>query len=185
MEHIMKTAKMLGLALPLFAVGCAESQAQQVKEARLQQVEDRADANSDAVKDQQNARTGAIDAQANSHDRSVASANRPDEKPTRELVGVEKDRALYRSNTQAKLDTLAVRINEAQQKLTVLGPRAPTALHTELQTAVKEHDMLKRQIDGLDDTSPIDWDRTTKSIDEQLSALGDRVSQLSDSIGKV
>jgi len=148
-------------------------------------VEDRADAHDDALKNQQNAREVEIDKRADSHDRSVAAENRPDEKPTRQLVGVEKDRALYRSNTQAKLDSLAVRINEAQQKLTVLGPRAPTALHTELQTAVTEHDMLKRQIERLNDTPPTDWDRTTKSIDDQLSALSDRVSQLSDSIGKV
>jgi hypothetical protein len=187
MEHTVKTVRIVFAAWPLIvaAAGCAESQAQQVKEARLEQVDDRSDAQRDAVNNQEGARNDAIKGAADAHENNVTAADRVDAKPTKELVGVEKDRALYQSDAQAKLDKLGVRINAAQQKLVVLGARAPTSLHTQLDTAVEEHAILKRQIDKLGDTSPDSWDHTTKSIDQQLSALDDRVTQLSDSIGKV
>jgi hypothetical protein len=134
------------------------------------------------LKDQRDVRNESLTQGANAQQNSVVGVNKDDAKASDELIRVGKERALYQSNAQAKLDQLGVRLNAAQQKITVLGTRAPTGLTTELTTAAEEHSMLKADIAKLGDTPPLDWDRTTKQIDNRLSALDARVSKLSASI---
>jgi hypothetical protein len=169
-------------AWPLIAMGCGSSQGKEVRDARMEQVEARADETHGAVEDQKKARDEVITQQANASEHAVVGVNQKDANASGKLVDVSKDRALYQSKAQEKLDQLGVRINAAQQKLQVLGARAPTKLTTELNTVAEEHGMLKRDIAKLRDTPPPDWDRTTKQIDDRLSNLDDRVSKLSDSI---
>jgi hypothetical protein len=167
---------------PLLAIGCASSQADQVRDARMEAASERADASEHAVDQQEAARKTNIEHQANARENDVERAQIVDEKPSKELVGVSEDRALYQSKTTAKLDKLGVRINEAQQKISVLGTRAPTTLKDQLKTSAKEHDLLKQQVQGLQKVPPTEWEHVTQSIDSQLSGLDSRVTSLADSI---
>jgi hypothetical protein len=173
------------MMLPLLAIGCASSQGEQVRDARMEQTEAQAQANSDAIDKQSEARTDAIEEHGDAREDAVAQANKPGENATETLVGVEKDRAVYQSEAQAKLDKLAIRINAAQQKIAVLGGKAPVGLKDRLQTAAQEHNMLKRDITNLNQTPASDWESTTERIEQRMATLDDRVNQLSESIEDV
>jgi len=181
----MRTQSVLKMMLPLLAIGCASSQGEQVRDARMEQTEAQAQASSDAIDQQSDARTNAIEQHSDAREETVAQANKPGENATETLVGVEKDRAVYQSEAQAKLDKLAIRINAAQQKIAVLGGKAPVGLKDRLQTAAQEHNMLKRDITNLNQTPASDWESTTERIEQRMATLDDRVNQLSESIEDV
>lgn len=181
----MRTQTGLRVMLPLLAIGCASSQGEQVRDARMEQTEAQAEATSDAIDTQSSARTDAIEQRSDAREASVEQANQPGENATQTLVGVDKDRAVYQSEAQAKLDKLAIRINAAQQKIAVLGGKAPVGLKDRLQTAAQEHNMLKRDITNLNQTPPSDWESATERIEQRMATLDERVSQLSESIEDV
>jgi hypothetical protein len=178
----MQKSSLVHALWPLMALGCASSQADKVNDARMDAVSARADATEHGVDQQAAARKENIEQQADARDKNLSAANQPGEQADKKLVGVSEDRALYQSKVTARLDKLAVRINEAQQKIAVLGTRAPTSLKDQLKTSAEEHDLLKQQIMGLRDLPPTDWDRTTHAIDQQLSSLDERVTHLAKSI---
>jgi hypothetical protein len=178
----MRTQSFLQAMLPLLAIGCASSQGEQVRDARMEQTEEQAQANSDAIDRQSEARTDAIAQTGDAREEQVAQANQPGENATETLVGVSKDRAVYQSEAQGKLDKLAIRINAAQQKIAVLGGKAPVGLKDKLQTAAQEHNLLKRDVNGLSQTPASDWETATQRIEERMGILDDRINQLTDSI---
>jgi chromosome segregation ATPase len=161
---------------------CAESQADQVKDARMEQAEARAKTNEENVEQASKAREKSIDGAYDARDESIGQANRPDENATQTLNGISKDRAQYQSQAKTRLDKLGVRINEAAQKIEVLGSRAPTNLRTELQTATTEHNLLKNDIDTLNNTRTTDWESLKSEIDNRLSGLDTRLKNLNDKI---
>lgn len=180
-KHLM----ILTVSTLMAAGACAESQAEQVKDARMEQAEARAKVNEDNVDQASKAREKSLDRAYDSRDESIGRANQPDENAKQELNEVSKDRAMYQSQAQTRVDKLGVRINEAAQKIQVLGARAPTGLRTELQTATTEHNLLKHDIDSLSNTRTTDWEALKSDIDHRLSALDDRLKSLNDKIEDV
>lgn len=169
----------------LLASACAESQAEQVKDARMEQAEARAKVNAENVDDAAKAREKSIDRAYDARDESIGRANQPDENAKQDLNDISKDRAMYQSQAQTRVDKLGVRINEAAQKIEVLGSKAPTSLRTELQTATTEHNLLKHDIDALNNTRTTDWESLKSEIDNRLSALDKRLKSLNDKIEDV
>ncbi len=164
---------------------CAGSQADKVKDARMEQTEANADANEVAAGERGEMREQSIDQAADRTEDRIDAANAPGEGATQELAEVSKDRATYQSEAETKVDKLGARLDAAAQKLNVLGSRAPTSLRTELTTTKQEFNMLKQDVQTLDKTPTTTWEATTSKIDDRISMLDDRINDLTGKIEDV
>jgi hypothetical protein len=172
-----------GLAcLLVITSACGASQGEQVRDARMERAEERAEAQDDAADRRAERREEAADQRFDATEERVEASDQPGAEQTKELVEISKERKDYQLDAQARLDKLSTRINTAQQKIQVLGAQAPLKLRTELQTAGKQYDSLKEDVEELDETPPELWESATKQLEERESGLEERVSQLEDSI---
>jgi predicted nucleic acid-binding Zn-ribbon protein len=67
----------------------------------------------------------------------------------------------------------------------VLGTRAPTKLHGELQTAQTEHQSLQQELGALGQVQSTAWESQKKRLNERVSGLESRVGKLSSDIDSV
>ena len=171
--------------LLLLCAACAGTQGEEVRDARMERIDANAEAQRENIGERQDARAERIDQQYEQRQERIESSNVPAEDANETLVEIQKQRAQYESQTTARLNKLAARINAAQQKIDVLGPRAPLQLKTSLDTAAKQYDLLKTDVMKLDSTPPSDWDATKQDVENRLSKLDERVSQLDASIQDV
>lgn len=168
------------------AIGaCASNQGEDVRDARMEGIDARADVKHENVDDRAEQRNDAIDEHYDTREENVAHADRPGEGAKQELLDVEQQRAEYRSQMQTRLEQLAVRLNAAQKKIEVLGPRGPTKLRTNLATAAKQYELIKHDVLELKSTPPAEWDQTKEQLEERTGALDEQVTDLSDSIDDV
>jgi chromosome segregation ATPase len=178
----MRKSWLIGAVLALATGACAGSQGEQVRDARMEQAEAQADSREQAVNTTEDTREEAIEQRADATKQRLDDTNPPAADAQKELVDVNEERATYQSQAKAKLDKLGVRLDEATQKISVLGSKAPTALKGELATTTRQYRSLERDVISLDQTPPSSWESTTEAIDERISTLDSRVSELSDGI---
>lgn len=169
----------------LLGSACASSQGEEVRDARMEQAEARAEVNEAAVEDQAAARKDMVEQSHEQHAANIEKQNAPDEEAKEELADTSKERADFRLEAKQHLDKLAVRIDAARQKLEVLGGRAPTQLRGDLATTIQQHRNLERDVVSLETTPPDNWESTTETIDERMATLDDRVEELTDAIDDV
>ena len=181
----MRIYSTLGIVLALGAGACAGSQGEQVRDARMERAEARAEAREEATESNQDTREDLIAQHSDDTRENIDAANRPGEDAQQELIDTAEERATYQSEAKSSLDKIAIRIDEAQQKLQVLGKRAPTAIRGELATTANQYKMLEQDVMELDDTPPAGWETTTERLDARLARLTDRVAELNDSIEDV
>lgn len=176
--------KLCGLAcLVAIAGGCGgSSQGDEVRDARMERVEERAEVREEAVDQREDARDEAVEQRYDAKEERVEASNQPGEDANEDLVGISKQRAEYKAEAQTRLDKLATRLNTAQQKIKVLGTRASLPMKTELKTAAKQYDTMKQDVELLDQTPPDKWESTTKQLEERESGLEERVTKLEDKI---
>src|ERR1700712_3837167 len=177
-KHLM----ILTVSALMASAACAGSQADQVKDARMKQVEANSDATVNGVEHNSEAREKSLNREYDARQENIAAANRPDENASEDLNAISRDRAKYQSQAEARVEKLGVRINEAAKKIDILGPKAPTGLRTELKTAATEHHLLKADIDRLNNSRTTDWESLKSEFDDKLSKLDTRVKDLNDSI---
>jgi hypothetical protein len=173
------------MSLVLAAGACAGSQAEQVKDARMEQAAAHADNRENRVEQASSAREESLDKAYDRRGESIAAANPPAEGAAEELNEVAKDRALYQSQAETRVDKIGVRIDEAAKKINLLGNRAPIGLSTQLKTATTEYQMLRKDIGELERTPTTSWESMTSNLDKRLSALDSRVEDLQDQIEDV
>ncbi|HKP59027.1 MAG TPA: hypothetical protein VJV78_20035 [Polyangiales bacterium] len=181
----MHRYSVIGVALALAGAGCASTQTERVRDARMEQVSENADAREKATDANATAREDSIKQQHEAAHDNIAAANPPAEGASQELVKVSEERATYQTEAKARLDKLGIRIDAASQKLSVLGTRAPTALRDELKTTSTEYQSLERDVNSLNQTPTTSWEATTARIDQRLKSLDARVTNLSDHIEDV
>ena len=175
----------IAIVLTLAGVGCASSQAEQVKDARMAQVDENAQAVNTSIDQQADAQKSEIKSAAGERRDLIKAEDAPDKSASTQLVNVSEERATYVNKTEARLEKLGVKIDAAKQKITALGSHAPTALRDEYKTTAKEHSEIKHEVDQLNATPASSWQKLTDNIDERVSNLDDRVSKLNDAIGDV
>jgi len=180
-----KHLKICSVSLLVVAGACASSQAEQVRDARMEQTEARAQANEDSVERAADKRQEAVKDAYDARGERIADSNQPGENATEELNEIAKERAQYQSNAQTRVSKLGVRIDEAAKKVQVLGDRAPAKLHSELQTATTEYTMLKQDVDTLNKTQTTEWESKTSQIDKRISMLNSRIEDLKEAIDDV
>jgi len=177
----MKSRWMI-VSLPLFAAACAGSHAEQVRDARMERVEAQEDSQKELVEERGAQRKEALDQQYKAREEGVEAQDTPGTEQSAKLLELSKERSDYQSAKRTQLDKLAVRINAAQQKLSVLGERAPTKLRGELQSALTEHQTLQTEMGALSQVRSTNWEQETKRLNERLSGLESRVDTLDDNI---
>jgi len=179
MRYRLSVTSLLSLA----AMSCAGSHQEEVRDAHFESIEARSQAQQHQAEQRADQRNDAIDSTYDAREEHIKAENRPDAKAKEELVDLSKDRAEFRSKIQTRMEKISVRVNAAQQKLQVLGPHAPTALHTDLDTVTTQYNLLKQDVLGLDSTPDASWQAKRDDIERRADQLDDRVSKLSDEIG--
>ena len=178
-------ARWMIASLPVLAAACASSHAEQVRDARMERVEEQAEARNDQVEQREDARKKAIDQQYQAREDGVKAENAPGSDQSAKLLELSKERSEYQSEKRTQLDKLAVRIQAAQQKISVLGNRAPTKLQSQLQAAQTEHQNLQQELGKLGEVQSTAWEGQKSRLNDRVSNLEDRVSKLSDDIDDV
>ncbi|HKU41007.1 MAG TPA: hypothetical protein VJR89_22750 [Polyangiales bacterium] len=182
----MRSYWITGVMLALAGAACAgSSQGEQVRDARMEQAEAQSEARQEAAEHNEAVREDSIEQSADSARDNVAASGGAAASANKELVNVSEDRAQYQSKAQERLDKLGAQIEEANQKVTALGGRAPLSLRSELATTARQYQSLQRDVRGLNDTPPDNWESTTGQIDDRMSTLDDRVAKLKDEIDDV
>lgn len=164
---------------------CAGSQAEEVQDARMKRVEETSDARAQAVENQADQQRKNVDQSYDAQRKALEHSDVAGSEQSAKLTDLAKDRADYQSETQTKLDKIAVRIQEAQQKVNVLAGRAPTQLRTDVQTAAEQHRTLQQDLSNLQNVQPQSWGPSKDRLEERISQLQDRVSKIDNEIDDV
>ncbi|HEX4353253.1 MAG TPA: hypothetical protein VHZ95_10070, partial [Polyangiales bacterium] len=83
----MRKQTFVQLAFPLIAIGCASSQAEQVRDAHMEAADARTAASDKAIQSNEKAETGAIDKTYDTEKKSIAKADQPGAGGDEKLVG--------------------------------------------------------------------------------------------------
>ena len=164
---------------------CASSQAEQVKDARMEQTDARTTRATRAIENREAARDEAIDKKTDIARANIEEAGGTDESASKQMLDVTKDRASYQSKAQARLETIGVRIHAAREKLAAVGPKASIQLQDELKAIEKEHKLLKQDYLNLPESSAANWESAKNKLDDRLTALNERLKDLTDKIENV
>ena len=169
-------------SLPVLAVACAGSHAEQVRDARMERVEANAEVRDDQVDQREAAREKALDQRYQAREAGVKAESAPGADQSAKLLELSKERSQYQSEKRAELDKLGLRIQTAGQKISVLSDRAPTKLKSELQTAQNQHNALRQELSGLGQVRSNNWESEKTRMDERVSELDSRVDSLSSAV---
>jgi hypothetical protein len=181
----MRTHSIVGALLILTGGACAGSQAEQVRDARMEQADARAEADAKTADENGTARENAIEQRHENVSENLQATNPPGESGAQDMVQVSEERMQYQSDAKTKLDKLGARLIAAREKIGVLGGRAPTELKGELATASQQYKMLENDVKTLDKTPASSWESTTEQVDKRMASLEDRVDDLTDRIEDV
>ena len=181
----MRTQTAICTLLIVSGAACASSQADQVKDARMEQTDARASAATRAIENREAAREDAIEKKTDIARADIEEAGGNDENASKQMLDVTKDRASYQSKAQARLETIRVRIDAAREKLAAVGPKAPVKLREDLKAAEKEYKLLKQDFVNLPESSAENWGAAKNKLDDRLNDLNERVKDLTDKIEDV
>jgi hypothetical protein len=181
----MRTHSIVGALLILTGSACAGSQAEQVRDARMEQADARAEVDTKVAEDKGTARENAIEQRHENVSENLHVTNPPGESAAQDMVQVSEKRLQFQSEAKTKLDKLGARLTAAREKVAVLGGRAPTALKSELATAAQQYKMLEDDVQTLDKTPASSWESTTDQVEKRMASLEDRVDDLTDRIEDV
>lgn len=182
----MRIHFVLSFVVATAAAACASSQAEQMKDARNERIDDSTVARTRAIENQEAARVDSIDREKENSEsqldgaRSVHSEQDVDD--AKKVVEDSSDRATYQTKATARVQTIGVRIDAAQQKLQALGGKAPANEKSEIESLRREHSVLIRDLSALPEVPASNWDKEHEALDKRISELNRRVKLLTKSI---
>lgn len=171
--------------LSLAAVSCAGSHAEEVRDARMERIEAKTEAKQEHAEERAEQREKATEKSYDAREERAENSDRPGEDAQEKLIELSKERAEFRSQIQARMEKLSIRINAQQQKLQVLGDRAPMQTRTELSTVVDQYNLLKQDVMQLETTPETDWEAKRNDIQRRTELLDERVSSLNDAVASI
>ena len=176
------TSKPWLLAVPVFCAACAGSQANQMTEKQMARIERHEDTQIETVDKQMDKRQAIVDENFAAQKDAVSDSNRPDAERSAKMLDEAKDRSDYHVQTRAELDKLAVRIKAAQEKVKVLGPKAPDPVRRELSKISTEQSTLQEQLAEMTEAAPTGWEAVKSTMDDRISELDTRLSDVTSAI---
>jgi hypothetical protein len=166
-------------------MGCASSQGQRVNDARMAEIEAREREQLAAIDARTSSHSDGIEQAGDQREQAIEAAGQPGSGAREEISEVATERDQYRNDAIGKLDKLTVRLEAAKAKTDVLGARAPTSIHQELETAQTAQKLLKQRVAELPAVDPSQWSQSKDEIERSMEVLDDRITQLNKSIGDV
>jgi len=143
--------------------------------ARTRTIERREEANVEGIEEERVLTNQQIDAHKDSHAaQDIEDAKR--------VMDVSAERATYQTKANARVQTIAVRIDAAQQKLRALGSAAPRNNISEVEALREQHSGIKRDLNALPEIPAASWEAEHEALDQRISELNRRVKLLTDAI---
>jgi hypothetical protein len=182
----MRTHFVLSVVLATAGAACAGSQAEQVRDARNEQIDQTTVDRTRAIEDREQANVRGIDKEkelTNDQIDQVADKHSDEDVDTaKKVVDATSDRATYQTKATARVQTIGVRLDAAQTKLKELGSNAPKNNVSEIQTLRREHSVLVRDLNALPEVPAATWESEHEQLDKRISELNRRVKLLTESI---
>jgi hypothetical protein len=177
---MLKTIAALTIApLVLGAMACASGQAE-VRDAHVDAIEEQAEEDIDTVEERRESRDETIERNAERReDHADRTLDGADEDLAEVSIERHEDKQLYQSGARARLQTLAIRVREAEQKLSVRSGH-DVRIDDNVQAAHRQISMLDSDIDGLLAVKPQQWKPATARIEHRLDELGAVVETLQE-----
>lgn len=176
------TKKQWLLAVPMICTACAGSQTNQVTEKQMARIEKHADTQLETVDKQTDKRQAVVDKNFEAQKEAVSDSDMPDADRSAKMLDEAKDRSEYHVQTRAELQKLAVRIKAAEDKVKVLGEKAPDPVRSELSQISTEQSTLQEQLAEMAEAAPSSWEQTKSTIDDRISKLDTRLSDVDSAI---
>ncbi len=176
----------LGVVLSgVLGLGCASSQAQRVRDARMAEIEARERDQLAAIDQRTSSRASKSEQLGEQQQEQIAASEQPGADAREEIAEVSGEREQYRIEATGRLDKLTVRLDALKAKTDVLGPNAPTSLHQDLETAQTAQKLLKQRVSELPTVEPAQWSQSRNEIESSMGTLDERIDRLNKAIGDV
>jgi len=175
----MRSHPIISAALAVAATACASSsQAEQVRDAHNERIDERTVAQTQAVEDREDARIDRIKWKHELAKNDVVMYGKQDPQAAKQLILVDEQQSTYEAKVAARYETIGVRINAAREKLAILGNKAPAGLRNELAAVQREHTQLEPEVRALPAAPTTIWEESAETLDNRLAALNARVKRL-------
>lgn len=165
--------------------GCASSQAEKVRDARMAEIEAKEREQLASVDARTSSHSDQIERAGEQREQNIEASNTAGADARQELNEVAMERAQYRNEAAGKLDKLSIRLDAAGQKTDVLGDRAPRSLHEELEAARTARQLLEQRVSGLEHVEPARWSDSKAEVERNMDQLRERIEHLNSTIGDV
>jgi hypothetical protein len=169
-------------ALPILCAACAGSQSEQVRDNKMERIEQTADNQMEGVDQHAEKKQDMVDKNFAAQKEAVTASDTPSAERSGEMLDLAKDRSDYQVKTRAELDKLGVRIQAAQEKMTVLGAKVSAPLKQEMKVISKEQATLQENLAEMTEAAPANWEANKSKIDDRISALDTRIDKVTSQI---
>ena len=180
----MRIQSMMCLILCVSGSACASSQADQVRDARMEQIDTQTVARTRVVEDRQEARENAIEQNYDSAKTNVDHSGRQgdDKDAAHDMLNVSEERALFQSKAVGRLETIRVRIDAARKKLGVGESTTKEPLQHELAAVEQDYQHMQHEVQAFANAPSDNWESNMEALDARLTHLNTRVKSLTGSI---
>jgi hypothetical protein len=178
----MRIQSMMCLILSVGGAACASSQADQVRDARMEQIDEQTVARTRVVEDRQEARENAIEQNYDSAKTNVDDSRSGDKDAAHDRLEASEERALFQSKSVGRLETIRVRIDAARKKLGVASTPTKAPLQRELSALETEYQHMQQEVQAFPNAPNENWESAMEALDARLTHLNTRVKSLTGSI---
>jgi hypothetical protein len=178
----MRIHGMMCLLLSVSGIACASSQADQVRDARMEQIDSQTVARTRVIEERQDAREDAIEQNYDSAKTNVDNSKRGDKDAAHGLLDSSEERALFQSKAVGRVETIRVRIDAARKKLEMAEPARKELLSRELDAVEREYQHMQQEVQAFPNAPEANWEASMEAIDSQLTHLNTRVKSVTGSI---
>jgi hypothetical protein len=181
----MRNHSWMCLLLCVSGAACgASSQAEQVRDARMEQIDAQTVARTRVVEDRQEKREDAIEKNYDSAKANVDDSPRSskDKDAAKDMLEVSEDRALFQSKAVGRMETIRVRIDAARKKLAVVPAAQQEPMRNELKAIDTEYQRMQQEVQAFPNAPAENWEKNMEGVDSRITHLNTRVKSLTDSI---
>jgi hypothetical protein len=160
----------------------ASTQAERVREARIETIDQQTVAKTRAIEDKEAARQEVIE---RNHDLAKANLPKGDDSAanaSEQTLALSEDRALYESKARSRIDTIGVRLEAARKKMGAENGRAPADMRAKIEALEAVKDRMDQEVRDLPATPDAQWTDVKRGVDERLTSLNERVKDLTQHI---
>lgn len=181
----MRIHSTMCLLLCMSGAACgASSQAEQVRDARMEQIDAQTVARTRVIEDRQEAREDAIEKNHDSAKVNVDDSRRndKDKDAAKDVLDVSEQRALFQSKSVGRMETIRVRMDAARKKLAVVPAAQQESMKNELSAIDTEYQRMEQEVQAFPNAPAENWEKNMEGIDARITHLNTRVKSLTDSI---